>query len=200
MFVADVLRRGAPPSGRRRERRTKDRLQRGEGGPPRCTGGRCRAWFHDGEASLPVVDDAARDAFLDGQPALVAALGSLRADGGPWVVPVWYRFDGARFHVWSEPEYPWVRRLQADPRVAVSVFEQSVPLRAVYARGTATIRTGPLALLGDEIRAIVARYEPPELVDATIARYDRGQDRAIVTIEPDHLRAIVNMPDRGAAS
>jgi hypothetical protein len=141
------------------------------------------------------MDDAARDAFLTAEPGLVAALASLRADGSPWVVPVWYRWDGAVVTVWSEPSYPWVRRLAHDPRVSFTVFEQVAPLRAVYMAGVARVRAAPLADLRAEIDAIVSRYCPPADVEPTIMRFECGVDRAVVTIEPATIRAIANLAD-----
>jgi len=141
------------------------------------------------------MDDAARDAFLTAEPAIVAAIATLRADGSPWVVPVWYRWDGAAVAVWSEPSYPWVRRLAHDPRVSFTVFEQRGALRAVYMAGVARVQAAPLAALRAEIDAIVSRYCEPADVEPTIMRFERGADRAVVTIEPTTIRAIANLEE-----
>jgi nitroimidazol reductase NimA-like FMN-containing flavoprotein (pyridoxamine 5'-phosphate oxidase superfamily) len=141
------------------------------------------------------MDDAARDAFLRADPAIVAAIATLRADGSPWVVPVWYRWDGAVVSIWSEPEYPWVRRLAHDPRVSFTVFEQRGALRAIYLAGVAQVRAAPLAELRAEIEAIVSRYCEPADVGPTIMRFERGAHRAIVTIEPATIRAIANLEE-----
>jgi len=141
------------------------------------------------------MDDAARDAFLTAEPAIVAAIATLRADGSPRVVPVWYRWDGAAVAVWSEPSYPWVRRLAHDPRVSFTVFEQRGALRAVYMAGVARVRAAPLAALRAEIDAIVSRYCEPADVEPTIMRFERGADRAVVTIEPTTIRAIANLEE-----
>ncbi|CAA9560914.1 MAG: hypothetical protein AVDCRST_MAG49-2563 [uncultured Thermomicrobiales bacterium] len=136
------------------------------------------------------MNEQERDRFLD-QP-LVGAIATVRADGAPAVVPVWYRWHAGTVLVWSEATFPWVRRLADEPRVALAVFEHTTPLRAVYVRGTATVRTGSLAELWDEIRPIVARYVPAEEVESTMASYDTGDAKAMVTITPTSIRAQAN--------
>jgi nitroimidazol reductase NimA-like FMN-containing flavoprotein (pyridoxamine 5'-phosphate oxidase superfamily) len=42
------------------------------------------------------VDEAERDAFLAGP--WVGAIAVTRPDGSPYVVPIWYRWDGAAIH------------------------------------------------------------------------------------------------------
>jgi nitroimidazol reductase NimA-like FMN-containing flavoprotein (pyridoxamine 5'-phosphate oxidase superfamily) len=138
------------------------------------------------------VDEHERDAFL-AQP-WIGALAATAANGSPLIVPIWYRWDGQAIHLWTDPAFPWVRRVTAEPRVAFTVFEHDPPWRAVYLRGTATIRQGSLAELRDEIRAIVARYRDPADVERTIDAYDRGEPKAIVTIRPSSIRAHVNLP------
>ena len=130
------------------------------------------------------MDDHERDAFLAGP--YVGALSLARADGSPLVLPIWYRWDG------TAPAFPWVARLPSEPRVAFAVFEHAVPFRAVSIRGMAAIRTGTFAELRDEAHAIVARYIDPAAVDRTVDSYDRGTPKAIVTIVPSSIRALVN--------
>jgi nitroimidazol reductase NimA-like FMN-containing flavoprotein (pyridoxamine 5'-phosphate oxidase superfamily) len=136
------------------------------------------------------VDDHERDAFLAGP--YVGALSLARADGSPLVLPIWYRWDGTAVRLWTAPAFPWVARLPSEPRVAFAVFEHAVPFRAVSIRGMAAIRTGTFAELRDEAHAIVARYIDPAAVDRTVDSYDRGTPKAIVTIVPSSIRALVN--------
>ena len=122
------------------------------------------------------------DAFLDLR--LVGALGTLRADGSPWVVPIWYRWDGSTIKVWSSPTMGWVKRLQDEPRVAFTAFEHEAPRRAVYLRGTATVAEGTMQELREDIRAVTARYVDADKVRRRVAglrwrqpegrRYDRA--------------------------
>lgn len=140
--------------------------------------------------SLGPMRTADRDAFLDRRdPALCAAVSTVQPDGSPRTVPVWYRWDGERILLWTGAERRWLANLLRDPRVAVSVHEHTSPWSAVVVRGEASVRTGSLAELLDEIRAIASRYLPADEVDSTIESYDDGLPHAIVTIAPRSLVA-----------
>jgi nitroimidazol reductase NimA-like FMN-containing flavoprotein (pyridoxamine 5'-phosphate oxidase superfamily) len=122
----------------------------------------------------------------------VGALSTLRNDGAPNVIPIWYRWTGAEIKLWTDPEFGWVKRLQTDPRVAFAVFEHDAPRRAAYFRGTASVVEGAMADLLAEIRAISARYIDAADLDEQVASYDRGGNKAIVTITPSFVKGAVN--------
>lgn len=130
------------------------------------------------------------DAFLD--LGLVGAIATLRADGSPWVVPIWYRWDGEAITVWSSPTMGWVKRLREEPRVAFSVYEHGVPSRAIYVRGTATVRDGTTEELFDELQAITTRYVDAERLDDFMQSYDRASPAVIITIIPTFIKGEVN--------
>jgi PPOX class probable F420-dependent enzyme len=130
------------------------------------------------------------DAFLDRR--LVGALGTLRADGSPWVVPIWYRWDRSTIKVWSSPTMGWVKRLQDEPRVAFTVFEHEAPRGAVYIRGTATVREGMMEVLREDIRAVTARYVDADKVDDELRAYDGGNPKVVVTITPTFIKGEFN--------
>ncbi len=140
--------------------------------------------------TLAPLDVTLRDALLERvDPALCAAISTVRPDGSPRVVPVWYRWDGERILVWSGAERRWVRDLRAEPRVAISVHEHTAPWSAVVLRGRASVEIGTLSELCDEIEAIVRRYVPAGKVASTIASYDDGSLHALVAIEPELVEA-----------
>jgi PPOX class probable F420-dependent enzyme len=130
------------------------------------------------------------DAFLNLR--MVGALATIRADGSPGVLPIWYRWDGSAITLWSDPNFAWVRRIREEPRVAFTVFEHDLPRRAVYIRGTATVREGTMTELEEEIRAITARYVPADRLDDEVQSYDRGGTKVIVTITPTFLTGAYN--------
>lgn len=123
---------------------------------------------------------------------LVGSLATLRADGSPHVVPIWYRWDGASVIVWSGPTIGWVKGLKNDPRVAFTAYENDIPSRAVYIRGTARLHEAPMMELRDELRAITARYVPAERLEAQVREYEHDGNAVIITITPDHIRGVVN--------
>jgi hypothetical protein len=136
------------------------------------------------------VNDAELDAFLrHDDPPWVAAIATLDETGAPHVVSAWYRWDAGAFHLWSTVDLRWPNNLMRDPRASLVVFEHDAPLRAVYAKGRAEVRTGSVEDLIDHIRPIVARYEDDP--DATLASY-AGPEQVAVTIVPTSLVGKVN--------
>lgn len=126
------------------------------------------------------------DAFLE-RP-FTAMIATIRADGTPHQVPVWYRWDGEAFLVWTDDGRAWFRNLLRDDRASIAVFESSPPWGAAIARGRATHRTGDDPEILAECRRIVERYVPATEVDGVLARWVKGP-QTIVRIEPDAMSA-----------
>ena len=127
-------------------------------------------------------------AFLDRTlPALLAVVGTLRKDGSPHVVPVWYRYDGEAMHVWTTEERGWVRNIKRDPRVGFSVQEPEPPYAAVVMHGRADVTTSDSAEVSEEIRRITRRYIDGPEVEDYVARWERL--RTIVTVRLDRMTA-----------
>jgi PPOX class probable F420-dependent enzyme len=125
-------------------------------------------------------------AFLDRtEPALLGVVGTLRGDGSPHVVPVWYRYDGAAVYIWSDEGRGWVADLVRDPRVAFSVQELEPPYAAVVMHGSAEVRTSDRDDVSEEIRRITSRYIEPPDVETYIAGW--AHLRTIVTIQPERI-------------
>jgi PPOX class probable F420-dependent enzyme len=82
-------------------------------------------------------------AFLDREwPTPLGVVATIRGDGSPHVVPVWFRWNGEAVQIWSGEERLWVRNVRRDPRVAFSVQEEKPPFAAVIMRGRAEVATG----------------------------------------------------------
>jgi PPOX class probable F420-dependent enzyme len=141
--------------------------------------------------ALQSLTPAERRAFLDRSlPGLLGVVGTLDEDGGPHLVPVWYRYDGERVYIWTLESRRWVKNLARDPRVAFSVQEDKPPYAAVSLRGRATITTSDGEEVAQEIRRITRRYvEEPE-VEAYIRLWSHL--RTIVTITPEKISGWVD--------
>jgi PPOX class probable F420-dependent enzyme len=118
-------------------------------------------------------------------PTPLGVVGTLRPDGSPHLVPVWFRWDGTAITIWTIDERLWVRNLMRDPRAAFSVQTFDAPYPAVVMRGTATVTTADDSATMEEIRAITRRYVPAEGVERYVA--DWPHLRTIVSIVPDHI-------------
>lgn len=127
-------------------------------------------------------------AFLDRvRPALLGVVATLRADGSPHAVPVWYRWDGEGVSIWTHEERAWVQNARRDPRVAFSVQEIDPPYAAVVVRGRAEVTTSDASEIDEEIRRITRRYIDEPEVESYIA--DWSHLRTIVTIRPGSTSA-----------
>jgi PPOX class probable F420-dependent enzyme len=126
------------------------------------------------------VNDEELRAFLD-RP-LLGFVSTVRRDGSPSTVPVWYRWDGEAVRIWTEERRGWVRNALRDPRVSFVVAENEPPYAGAIVRGEAVARTRADEETETEKRAITRRYIAEDEVDAYVARWP-GLD-TIVTIRP----------------
>jgi PPOX class probable F420-dependent enzyme len=125
-------------------------------------------------------------------PTPLGVVATVRRDGSPHIVPVWFRWHARAVRIWTTETRTWVRNLLRDPRVAFSVQTFAEPYPAVMMRGSATVATADDAATAGEIRAITRRYIVPGDVERYIARWP--DLHTIVTIAPAH---IVSWSDAG---
>ncbi|MFF6980242.1 TIGR03618 family F420-dependent PPOX class oxidoreductase [Streptomyces sp. NPDC008343] len=126
------------------------------------------------------------DAFLTQTfPTPLGVVATLRRDGSPHVIPVWFLWDSGTVTIWTTETRVWVRNLLRDPRVAFSVQTFEEPYPAVMMRGSATVATANDVPTVEQARAISRRYLPSEEVEGYVARW--SDLRTIVTIVPDHI-------------
>jgi PPOX class probable F420-dependent enzyme len=118
-------------------------------------------------------------------PTPLGVIATLRRDGSPQIVPVWFRWDAGAVTIWTTDTRAWVQNLRRDPRVAFSVQTFEEPYPAVMMRGSATAATADDAARAEKIQAITRRYIVPEDVEGYIARWP--DLRTIVTITPSHI-------------
>ncbi len=65
------------------------------------------------------LDKESIDRFLAGAP--LARLACLKPDGAPYVIPVWYQWDGESMYFVGRERSRWCKYLQNDPRVSIVV-------------------------------------------------------------------------------
>lgn len=66
-------------------------------------------------------------------------LACLKPDGWPYIVPVWYHWDGVGFWVVPRARSAWAHYMALDPRVCLVVDEPDPPIRKVTCEGTAVV-------------------------------------------------------------
>ena len=88
--------------------------------------------------------------FLAGNP--VARLATLKPDGSPYVMPVWYQWDGEALYFVGRQRALWCEYIKADGRVSVVIDAphsdpdeagQAMEIPKVYMEGVATIEEEP---------------------------------------------------------
>jgi PPOX class probable F420-dependent enzyme len=134
---------------------------------------------------MPRMTPEQRDAFLN--ETRIGKLITLYPDGSPTAVPVWYEWDGERARIFTGRESEKVRRIQADPRVALSIEEPvGVPEAWVTIEGTAAIEEGGIEVA----RRLAVRYYNPEKAAQTLAQWEQIADRLVVlVITPRRIRS-----------
>jgi PPOX class probable F420-dependent enzyme len=78
-------------------------------------------------------------AFLLGKPARTAMLATVREDGSPHVVPIWFDLDGDELVFTTGADSVKSRAIHRDPRVCLSVDDERPPFSFVMIDGTATV-------------------------------------------------------------
>ena len=98
------------------------------------------------------------DTFL--RETRIAKLAYLQASGAPTIVPVWFEWDGSAARVFTSRNSPKMRRLTADPRVALSV---------------------------ELIGRLANRYDTPEKAAEVVDVWPAGS--VVLTITPGRIRS-----------
>ena len=132
------------------------------------------------------MSEAELEAFLAQTfPTPLGVIATLRRDGSPHIIPVWFRWDAGAVTIWTTETRVWVRNLLRDPRVAFSVQTFEEPYPAVMMRGRATVATADVATTVAQAEAIARRYLDPADVEDYVDRW--SELRTIVTMTPDHI-------------
>lgn len=118
---------------------------------------------------------------------LIARVATLRSDGRPHVVPVWYEWDGQLLRFEALPDSQKGTNVRRDPRISVVVDDALDPLRY---RGV--MLEGRAEIIDDQKRAlaIVARICRRYLTEPHLGRYlsyVRGFKHIIVELAPTRL-------------
>ena len=131
------------------------------------------------QGSLELLHDPVADSLLNS--ATPARLAYTWMDGTPRVVPIWFHWNGEQFILGSPQKAPKLRALAANPRVALSVDDNTFPHKVLLVRGSSTIE-----MLDDvvpEYALSAMRYFGPEQGPAWVSTL-RGKPMARIAITP----------------
>jgi PPOX class probable F420-dependent enzyme len=76
-----------------------------------------------------------------------AKVATVRADGNPHIVPVWFVLDGDSIVFNTGADSAKAKHLRRDPRISLCVDDETPPFAYVMVEGTATLSDDPDELL-----------------------------------------------------
>jgi PPOX class probable F420-dependent enzyme len=119
----------------------------------------------------------------------VAVLATLRRDGRPYTVPVWFLHADDRFWITGTYDRVWCKQLMTDPRASLCV-EATRPVPGhVGVDGSVIARELPDFDIWPLSRLLVDKYVAPEGRDAFFANM-QTEHRLLFELVPEVVRAI----------
>jgi PPOX class probable F420-dependent enzyme len=115
------------------------------------------------EFLMNILTDEQRAFLLE--PVHTGKLATVRKDGRPHVVPIWFDLDGDTLIFTTGHTSIKAVNIRRDPRVCLCVDDETPPFAYIMIEGTATITADPDALLYWATR-IGGRYMGDELAEA----------------------------------
>jgi len=103
-----------------------------------------------------------------------ARLAYVWTDGTPRVVPIWFHWDGKDIVMASPPKAPKLKALAKNPKVSLTIDDNTFPHKVLLIRGTA--RLEPVNGIVPEYEAAATRY-----FDAALAESWLKQLRSLVS-------------------
>jgi PPOX class probable F420-dependent enzyme len=131
------------------------------------------------------VDDRTSEFLSEG--TRTAKLATVRRDGSPHVVPVWFVLDGGEIVFTTGAETVKGRAIRRTGRVALCVDDERPPFAYVAVRGSATWQDNPDDML-DWTTRIAARYMGAEQADA-YGRRNAVPGELLVRVAPERVIA-----------
>jgi hypothetical protein len=111
------------------------------------------------QGSLDLLQHPAAQELLHSKiPARIAYVWT---DGTPRVVPIWFHWNGREIVMATPPKAPKLKALAKNPKVSITIDDNTFPHKVLLIRGTARLET--LQGVAPEYEASAARYFPPEL-------------------------------------
>jgi hypothetical protein len=93
-----------------------------------------------------------------------ARLAYVWTDGTPRVIPIWFHWNGREIVMATPPKAPKLKALQKNPKVSLTIDDNTFPHKVLLIRGTARMET--VEGVVPEYAAAADRYFPPELAKA----------------------------------
>src|SRR6202023_2326579 len=117
------------------------------------------------------------------QSKIPARLAYIATDGTPRVIPIWFHWNGSDFVMGTPPKAPKLKALAKNPKVSLTIDDNTFPHKVLLIRGTATLQT--VQGIVPEYAAAAERYFGPEQGQAWLTQL-RGMipDMVRITVTP----------------
>jgi PPOX class probable F420-dependent enzyme len=129
----------------------------------------------------------------------LARIATIRSDGAPSVVPVWFIYEDGKILITPRKHSVFLADLRRDPRVAVTVDEEAGVYRKVLFEGKAQIlfEVGEDRKWDDVYRRIACRYIDEPSADYYLTE-TKDQPRALIGIAQSAAKVTTwRMPTEG---
>jgi len=127
-------------------------------------------------------------------PVRTGKLATVRKDGRPVVVPVWYDMEGETVVFMTARDSLKTKNMRRDPRISLCVDDEVTPFAYVELEGTAVISEDSDQGLYWATR-IGGRYMGQELAEA-YGKINSGAEVLIVRVTPTHLHGYKDITGR----
>lgn len=118
------------------------------------------------QGGLDLLDHPASKELL--RSTIPARLAYVWTDGTPRVVPVWFHWNGKEFVLGTPSKAPKLKALAKNPKVALTIDDNTFPHKVLLVRGTARLET--VKGVDPEYSQAAERYFGPELGKAWVTR------------------------------
>jgi Pyridoxamine 5'-phosphate oxidase len=145
----------------------------------RCEEGNMQA-VKQGDLSL-LQDPASQELLKSKIPARLAYVWP---DGSPRVVPIWFHWNGKEIVMASPPKAPKLKALAKNPKVSITIDNDTFPHKVLLIRGTARLES--VEGIVPEYETAAARYFDPAMAQGWLTQL-RGMISSMVriTITPE---------------
>ena len=134
------------------------------------------------QGSIELLQQPASKELL--QSKIPARLAYVWTDGTPRVVPIWFHWNGQVFVLGTPPKAPKVRALAKNPKVALTVDDNTFPHKVLLVRGTAKLES--VKGIVPEYALAAERYFGQQQGKSWVAQLaSMTQDMVRITITPE---------------
>ena len=137
---------------------------------------------------MPSMTKEAIERFLAGRN--LARIATVKKDGSPFVVPVWYEWDSKHCYVVAMTTASWVVNITREPRVAIVIDNDDPPHEKVIIEGEAEIMGEEQADWIEIGKRMVKRYMAPGAGAAYLEEI-KAQPMATIRVTPRKITSWV---------